>query len=462
MRRSSESQPGRARLASRRRFLQTSAGAALAAPLILPRRSFGASPNSMLQHACIGVTRMGGNDLKNFLQHEKVKIVAICDVDTAHLDKAAKLVPDARRYTDWRELLEAEGNRIDSVNVTTPDHMHFPIAYSAAKMGKHLYCQKPMCHDIAEVRLLAQTVQDSGVVSQLGTQHASKQGDRMTTQFLRDGIIGKAKAVHLCSNRAAVNRIYASPPVPPEPAPENMKWDLWLGTAPERPFAPDVYHPAKWRAWQDFSTSWVADMGVHIFNATWRGLGLETPTSVAAEVDEDWKNSPEPRAQNWPVSERITWTFPGAGNDLIDGDSLTVQWHDGAFLPPEDARALKPGKYPDQTSLVIGTEGALLQQVGSGPVLLPREKFKEYPRPEFAPRDHYKHFIDACLGGESTESSLPQTRLINEAILLATLAIRYPDQELKWDAPAMKISNHSDAEQYLRRSYRKDWEIAGF
>ena len=452
-------QSSRVSLPSRRRFL---AGAVGATPLILRGGLLSASPNSMLQHACIGVTRMGENDLKNFLQHDKVKIVAICDVDTAHLDKAARLVPDARRYTDWRELLESEGDRIDSVNVTTPDHMHFPIAYRAVMAGKHLYCQKPMCHDLAETRLLAQTVRNRGVISQLGTQHASKQGDRMMTQFLRDGIIGPVKAVHLCSNRAAVNRVVASPLPAPEPPPNNLNWDHWLGTAPERPFLPDTFHPAKWRAWLDFGTSWAADMGIHIFDSTWRGLGLEAPAKVVAEVDEEWKNSPERRAQNWPLSERVTWTFPATGNDLIEGDSLTVQWHDGAFLPPEEARALKPGEYPDQSALVIGAEGALLQEVGSGPILLPREKFKAHPRPDLPPRDHYKHFVDACLGGEPTSSSLPETAPINEAILLATIAIRHPDQELEWDAAAMKIPNHSEAEKLLRRSYREGWRTAGF
>ena len=171
---------------SRRRFLRTVAAATFAAPFILPSGLRAASPNGKLCHACIGVTRMGGNDLKNFQQHERVQIVALCDVDAQHLDEAAKLVPDARRYTDWRELFDKEGDKIDSVNVTVPDHMHFPIAYTAVRRGKHLYCQKPMCHDLAEVRTLTEAAVKSGIVTQLGTQFASGIGDRMTVQLIQE------------------------------------------------------------------------------------------------------------------------------------------------------------------------------------------------------------------------------------------------------------------------------------
>lgn len=404
---------------------------------------------------------MGENDLKNFLSHERVEIVALCDVDTDHLDKAAKLAPEARRYTDWREMFEKEGDKIDSVNVTVPDHMHFPIAYEAIRRGKHVYCQKPMCHDIAEVRTLTKFAKQKGVFTQLGTQHASELGDRYVVRFLKEGVIGKIKRVHLFSNRPAPNRLGGPRPPAGQEPPPNLKWDLWIGTAPMRPFVPDTYHPAKWRAWMDFSTSWVGDIGCHLFDAPWRALGLKAPLSVVAEVEQAWKDSPERRKENWPASEHVTWTFPGGG--LIDGKELSIEWHDGEFVPPEAARALDPsGKFPLEGTLVLGTEGAMLQRTGSGPMLLPRDKFQGLPKPDLPPRNHYHHFVDACLGGEKNEAHFAQTGPMTEAILLASIALRHPGQRLEWDSAAMKIPNFPESERFLRRQYREGWRVAGF
>jgi len=454
-----ENGPGRSSPAtplSRRRFLAT---AAAGVPAVLASGLLSAAPGSKLCHACIGVTRMGHNDLVNFQRHARVEIVALCDVDTQHLESAAKLVPGARLYTDWRELFDKEGDKIDSVNVTTPDHMHFPIAYRAVQRGKHLYCQKPMCHDLAEVRRLTEAAVTKGVVTQLGTQHASGIGDRMTVEFLKGGVIGRIKHVYLCSNRAAPNRIQGPrPPQGTEPPP-SLKWDLWIGTAPMRPYAPDVYHPATWRGWLDFGTSWCADMGCHILDATWRGLDLKAPVSVTAEVEESWKASAARRADNWPQSEHVTWVFPG--NERTDGKELVVEWFDGPyFLPPKAAQAYKvTERYPSEAALLVGTEGALMQQVGTGPLLLPLGKFKNYPRPKLKPRNHYHHFVDACLGGEKTESHFAQTAPMTETILLGTIAIRCFGQNLTWDSARMKFPGCPDAERYLRRDYRAAWEV---
>jgi len=429
-----------------------------AAPFILPSGLRAMSPNSKLCHACIGVTRMGGNDLKNFQQHERVRIVALCDVDAQHLAAAATLVPGVRRYADWRELFDQEGDKIDSVNVTVPDHMHFPIAYTAVRRGKYLYCQKPMCHDLFEVRALTEAAVKAGIVTQLGTQFASSIADRMTVQLIQSGAIGKIKHVYLCSNREAPNRVRGPRPAQGEKPPPHLNWDLWIGTAPMRPYASDTYHPAKWRGWLDFGTSWCADMGCHILNATWRGLHLKAPTSVVAEVEESWKNSPQRRADNWPQSEHVTWTFPG--NDLIEGPELTVEWFDGAMLPPQEARDLNPSaKYPLEAALLVGTEGAILHRHTAGPQLLPKEKYQAYERPKPPPRDHYRHFVDACLGGEKTEADFARTGPMTETILLGTVAIRCFGQKLTWDVAAMRFSNCPDAGRYLKRQYRDGWEV---
>ena len=456
---------------SRRQFLQAATAAGLGAPFLVSCRSAQAhrrviSPNEKLHHACIGVGGMGGNDLKSFLKHPRVQIVALCDVDSAILDRAAKEVPGARLYADWRELLDKEGAGLDSINAAVPDHTHFSIAYRAIQQGKHVYCQKPLCHDVAEVRALTRAAVNQGVITQLGTQVASSIHDRTAVQWLKEGRIGKITHAYLCSNRPGAVEAYrlkGPRPASGEAPPPNLNWDLWLGTAPKRPFAPGIYHQAKWRAWQDFGTGWSGDIGCHIFDALWKGLGLHAPTSVTAEVQQSWKDSPERRADTWPQGDHITWTFPG--NDRIQGKELTLEWFDGEFYPPEHIRKLYSAdlkEYPPESFMLIGTEGSLLSPHSYPPQLLPEEKFKDVKRPELPPRDHYHHFVDACLGGEKTESHFAQTGPMTETILLGTVAIRRPGQKLLWEQRPMRFKNSPEANGLLARTYRDGWHLAEF
>lgn len=447
---------------SRRRFLRTSATASFAVPFLSPSLR-GASPNGKLNHACIGVGGMGWSDLQNFQQHPRTQIVALCDVDAKNLQRAAAKVPGARTYADWRELLETEGDRVDSVNVAVPDHSHFPIAMSAIQRGKHVYCQKPMCHDVAEVRALTEAAVRRGLVTQLGTQMASGIGDRTCVALLKAGVIGKVMHACLCSNRpGAVEdyRLEGPRPAQGQAVPLHLNWDVWIGTAPMRPYAPDIYHPTKWRAWQDFGTGWSGDIGCHIFDAVWKGLDMKPPLSVVAEVQPSWKNSPARRADNWPQRDHIKWVFPG--NARTESREWTLEWFDGEFFPPEEIRRLYSAdlkEYPAESAMIVGTEGALLNTLGHAPVLLPEEKFKGYALPKLKERNHYHHFLDACLGGEKTESHFAQTGPMTEAILLGTVAIRAPGQTLQWDANAMKFPNHPAAERFLRRQYREGWAV---
>ncbi|HUF61582.1 MAG TPA: Gfo/Idh/MocA family oxidoreductase [Verrucomicrobiales bacterium] len=447
---------------NRRRFLRGGAAAATS-PLWFPAVLRSESPNAQLQHACIGVGGMGWGDLQNFLEHSKTQVVALCDVDEEKLAQAKEAVPGARTYTDWRELLEKEGDKIDSLNVSVPDHMHAAIALNAIRAGKHVYCQKPMCHDVAEVRALTEATRQTGVITQLGTQHASGFGDRMAVRHLRDGVVGKVRRVVLCSNRPNAIETYRLPGPRPEKGeapPKSLHWDLWLGTAPAREFSPGIYHPTLWRAWQDFGTGWSGDIGCHIFDAVWKGLNLTAPKSVVAQVQESWRDDPARRRDTWPQSDHIVWIFPG--NEMTEGDELTVEWFDGLIYPPEEVQALYPGEvYPGEAAMVIGTEGALLLPHTSGPLLLPRDKFQGVPRPEFEPRNHYHHFADACLGGEKTETHFLHSGPMTEAILLGTVAIRRPGQLLEWDHAGMRIPNAPEVESLLRRSYRDGWEVAG-
>ena len=445
---------------SRRRFLKTTSGAALAAPAL----TRAANLNSKGQHACIGVGGMGYNDLKNFLSHKKTEVVAICDVDSKRLATAAKLAPEARTYSDWRELLAKEGDKVDSVNVTVPDHMHFPISYSAVTAGNHVYCQKPLCHDVAEVRLLTEAARKAGVKTQLGTQAASGFGDRTFIQHIKSGVIGKIKRVVLCSNRPGAIEAYrfvGPRPKEPQQAPEHLNWDLWIGSAPMRPYAPSIYHPGKWRSWLDFGTGWSGDIGCHVFDATWKALGLTVPKTILAKVQESWKKSKIRQGDTWPQSDHITWTFPGT--KMTEKDEVTVEWFDGLMYPAEDVQAVYPGKpYPPESAMVIGTKGAMILPNGQMPILLPKESFKEVRPPKLDPRNHYHHFCDAIHGDAKNESYFEQTGPMTEAILLGTVAIRNPDTLLEWDAKKLAIPNSADANKMLRRKYREGWSVGGF
>jgi predicted dehydrogenase len=447
---------------SRRRFIQRVTAATVTAPAIFQSVAKAATPAKKLRHASIGVGGMGFHDLQSFKQHPQVEIVALCDIDENNLKKAAALIPGARIYADWRELLKKEKNNIDAVNVTVPDHNHFVIAMQAIEEGKHVYLQKPMCHDVAEVRALTAASIRKNVITQLGTHHASGTGDRTAVQWIREGAIGKIKHVYLCSNRPGAVATYRKVGPRPENGqqpPAHINWDLWIGTAPMRPYVPEIYHPAIWRSWLDFGTGWSGDIGCHIFDAVWKGLGLTAPSSVVAEVQQSWKNSSVRRADTWPQGDHITWKFPG--NQLTESDSLPVEWFDGEFYPPEEIRALySVEKYPAESAMLIGTKGAMLIPHTQMPVLLPETDFKDYKIPALKERNHYHHFAEACLGGEKTESHFAQSGPMTEAILLGTIAIRIPETTLNWDSEKMSFVNNPEAEKYLKREYRKGWQVS--
>jgi hypothetical protein len=295
---------------------------------------------------------------------------------------------------------------------------------------------------------------------------ASTIHDRTGVQWLKEGRIGKVTHAYLCSNRPGAVESYRlkgpRPAVGQEP-PASLSWNLWLGTAPVRPYVPDIYHQVKWRAWQDFGTGWSGDIGCHIFDPVWKGLGLSAPLTVWAEVQESWQNSPARRADTWPQGDHIIWTFPG--NEKIGGGELVLEWFDGEYYPPERIRKLYSADlkdYPPESSMLIGTEGSLLIPHGSPPQLLPEDKFAKVPMPKLPPRNHYHHFVDACLGGEKTESHFAQTGPMAEAILLGTVAIRVPGQKLSWDSPHLKLTNSPTANRYLQRRYREGWRLARF
>lgn len=445
---------------NRRRFLRQSLGTGLGAAF-LPRIGRADSANGKIHHASIGVGGMGWGDIQQIGSHGDVEIVAICDVDTARMAAAAKKFPDARRYQHWRELLTQEGDRIDSVNVSTPDHMHAPITMTAINRGKHVYCQKPLTHDVYEARRIAEAAAKAGVVTQMGIQASATIGYRMAAKMIRDGAIGKVKGVYAWSNKPAGNYRPTGPrPAGRDPVPATLDWDAWLGTAPVRSHKLGVYHPTWWRGWQDFGVGWLGDMGCHIIDTPYRALGLGSPLRISADVEPAWRDTPSRRTETWPTWQIVTYTF--AGNEMTAGPTLDLIWSDGDKYPPDHVRRHIDGReFPKQGSLLIGEAGSLLLPHVAGPQLFPSEKFKGYSRPKVAPRNHYHHWVDACLGKTSTAAGFDYAGPLTEVILLGTVALHSPGRELAWDAGRLEVTNLPEANEYIRRRYREGWEVAG-
>jgi len=445
---------------NRREFLKRSLGVGLGT-VVLPPIVSANSPNGKLQHASIGVGGMGWGDVQQIGSHPDVEVVAICDVDTARMAAAAKKFPRARRYQHWRELLDKEGDKIDSVNVTTPDHMHALITTTALSQGKHVYCQKPLTHDVYEARQVARAAARAGVVTQMGIQTSASIGYRMATQIVQNGAIGKVKQIYAWSNKPVGNYRPTGPrPQGQDPVPATLDWDAWLGTAPVRPYKRGVYHPTWWRGWQDFGVGWLGDMGCHIVDTPYRALRLGSPVNVRAEVEPAWRDTPSRRTETWPTWQIVRYTFPGT--ELTAGKTIELIWSDGYKYPPDRVRRhIDNHEFPPQGSLLIGEDGALLLPHAAGPQLFPKDKFKGFSRPDVAPRNHYHHWVDACRQRAETGAGFDYAGPLTEVILLGTIALHRPDKDLAWDGEHMKITNLPEANQYLRRSYRRPWTGTG-
>ncbi len=450
---------------SRRTFIKA-AGAASLIPLVMPSLVRAESPNALLNHASIGVGgMMGGGDFATFKAHKKLKHAAVCDVDANILAGAAKQVPSARAYQDWREMFDKEGDKIDSVNVTIPDHMHAIVTMRALSLKKHVYCQKPLCHEVAEVRAITKAAAAAGVRTQLGTQAAAYTGSRMVVQIIQDGLIGKIKRVVQRANRPGIGFIRLAGPRPAkgQAPPKELNWDHWIGTAPMREFSPGIYHPSVWRCWQDFGTGWTGDIGGHLSHNVFRSLELTAPKTITAKAQESWVKDPARRADNWPQSNYVNFLYPAT--KYTEGD-CQVEWYDGEFLPGDEIFNLISPKHADyyyESSFFIGTEGAMLwKNDTSAPVIYPRDKFpaEKYPKVTSG-GEHHHNFVDACFTGEKTESDFSFSGPMMEGVLLGTVALRCPGETLEWDREAMKITNNERANSLLKRTYRAGWEVAG-
>lgn len=433
---------------TRRRFLKSSAAATLT---ILPYSVYGVSPSDKLNTAHVGVGGMGRADLRSISRHPNVNVVALCDVDANNLAAAAERFPDASTFSDFRVMFDRMAEKIDAVVVSTPDHTHAPAAMTALNHAKHVYCQKPLTHEVHEARRLREVAEAKGLVTQMGIQVHASIAYRMATQLIQEGAIGKVREVHAWSFK---NWGYDGGPITgSDDVPAQLNWDLWLGTAETRPYKKGVYHQANWRKLIDFGTGTLGDMGVHIFDTPYRALQLTAPSWAKTTCR-------PPTGVGHPEKNIVEYEFHGTA---FTTDTLRWVWYDGAFGPPQDNDfpLAEDQPLPNQGAMFLGEKGAcLLPHVGE-PQLLPREDFVGYERPTLAPLDHYQQWVDACLGKTKTSAHFGYAGPLTEALLLGVVANRFPETKLQWDSVNLKVTNLSDADQLLRRRSRKGFEVEG-
>lgn len=311
---------------TRRRFLRTAVPVFLAAPLlsscsVIPLRSRAARSDPRLRHACIGLGGIGAADVAFFSSHPRVRLGALCDVDSDSLSGTAPLAPEANLYADYRQMLSLEGDRLDSVSVAVPAHMHFAICAAALKAGKNVCCHGPFGHNIEEIRVLRRLAAQSGLVMLSNPEVSPNPHLSEAVQLLGEGRVGLVTHVYLGTSSPVADsfRIHRPPDASPAPPPANLDWNLWLGTAPERHYLPGEFHPKKWRAWMNFGTGPAMDDAQDLLQAIWRGLKLSPPQVVAAEPDPAWENSGAREAGLWPAGGHVGWTFPGRGGNRRRG-----------------------------------------------------------------------------------------------------------------------------------------------
>jgi predicted dehydrogenase len=427
------------------------AGGACALPASSWARVLGA--NERLNVASIGAGGKGWSDVTSIAASSAVHVAALCDIDDSaeHLGRAAERFPQAKRFADWRKLMD-EPKNIDAVIVSTPDHMHAPISLAAMALGKHVYCQKPLTHTVFEARQMALAAKQGNLVTQMGNQIQSHEAYRTAVRIVHQGLIGKVREVH--SWQGGQTRWPRDPdrPADADPVSAGLHWDLWLGVAPDRPYKREVYHPFNWRGWRDFGTGQLGDFGCHILDPVFMALALTAPTSVQAKA-------PPLRAETWPTSEEVRYRFPATEHTA--GQSLPLTWYDGeGVTPPRDRLAGVPQgfKLPSAGSALIGENGTLVIPHVAAPVLFPEEKFAAAAVPHVDGVDHYVQWADACRGVDKTTSHFGYAGRLTEAVMLGTIAVRLPGEELHWDAASLRITNSATAQAMITKPYRRGWE----
>ena len=449
----------------RRRFLQASS---LAGFGILVHGNLAAgqekSPNEKLSFACIGIGGKGGSDTDHV--GEIGNVVAMCDIDADRLDKKGEKFPEAKKYSDFRKLLEELAPKIDAVVVSTPDHTHAAAALMAMRLGKPVYCQKPLAHSPYEARLMRETAAERKVATQMGNQGTSAPGFRAGIELIRSGVIGPIQEVHVWTNRPfkywkQAPDIVARPEA--KPVPKHVAWDLFLGPAPERPYNP-AYHPHNWRGFWDFGTGAMGDMACHTANLAFMALRLVLPTKVSAI-------SGEVNQETYPAWATISYDFPGRG----DLPPVKLTWYEGAkdgkrHLP---AAELFQGKVPtDSGSLLVGTKGSIFSpsDYGSEQTLIGAERSEEKAaastpaekkkRNGNSDKAHKEEWVRAIRENDPkiAWSNFGYAGVLTEAMLLGNVSVRI-GAPIEFDAESGKVTNYPDAMRYVKPEFRKGWTI---
>ncbi|MEN9635464.1 MAG: Inositol 2-dehydrogenase [Verrucomicrobiota bacterium] len=450
-------------LPSRRNFLAASATATFGFQFFRGHLFGAAAPSNQLNLAAIGVGAKG-QGVANLKACAGENIVALCDVDSQYAAPTFARYPAAKTYVDYREMLEKQKD-IDAVIIATPDHTHAVITLAALAAGKHVYCQKPLTHTIREARTITEAARRAKVQTQMGNQGHSSESIRLLKEWLAAGVIGDVREVHAWTDRPVGGDPWSNFAVQAQsketpPVPATLDWDLWLGPVAHRPYHPD-YHPLKWRAWLDFGTGPLGDMGCHIIDPAFWALDLGAPISVEATTTH-WEK--EVSSQTFPRASIVRYQFPARGAR----PPVALTWYDGRLQPPIPAD-LEPGrKLPGSGALIIGDKGTLLHgSHGAGGLrLLPETRMKELVRPEKTlPRvtgSHEADWLRACKAGPGAPppcSTFEYGGALTETVLLGVLAMRLPNQRLAWDSAKLQFVNNSAADDLLHTPYRNGWSL---
>ena len=440
---------------TRRTFLKRAAAAGAALTILPPGLAATYRANYKVNLGIIGVGGMGGGNRNRFKRMSNDPlganaIVALCDVDRGRLEQSKQDHPGAKTYVDFRKMLTAE-KAIDAVMVSTPDHTHFPASMLAMKLGMGVDTEKPMAHSVWEARQMGLAAAKYQVATQMDNENHAHPGLRSLVEWVRAGVIGKVREVHIFTNRPIWPQGIRKRP-PTEPVPKNLEWDLWIGPAPYRDYHTHL-HPFQWRGWWDFGTGALGDMGCHFWDSAFWALTLGHPETVEA-VEEG--NSQE----TGPNSSIITYQFPARGAHL---PPVTVKWWDGGKLPPRPAELEKGTKFPRNGSMFVGEKGKILVNDAASPRIIPEAKMKETKLPDpFIPRSpgHKKEWLEAVRGGKAAGSNFTDfAGPLTEVVLLGNLAVR-SGRKLQWDGRNLKATNCPEADKYIRRPYRKGWDFS--
>ena len=432
----------------RRQFLMESTAAAASAALAAPALIHARSPNEKLNIAVIGVAGRGEAQLSAAKQEN---VVALCDVDAAKLGAAAEQLRGVKTFQDFRRMFDQMHRQIDAVTVSTADHTHAVASMMGMRLGKHCYCEKPLAHSVFEVRTMTDIAREKRLATQLGTQIHAGDNYRRAVEWVRSGILGPISEVHVwlgANYQGPARPTEMSQPDGPKdrpPVPANLDWDLWLGPAPYRPYHP-AYVPFHWRYWWSFGNGALGDFFCHFCDLAFWALGLRYPTTVEAEGPVHLEST-----ARWTIARQ---QYPAMGTQ----PPVTLTWYHGGAYPAW----LKEKGVPLWSSAVlfVGLKGMLISDYGQHQ-LLPREKFAnaKLSTPRIpASIGHHEEWIKACKSGSPTTCNFEYSGPLSEAALLCNVALR-SRKKLQWDAAALKATNCSEADQYLRREYRKGWTL---